>query len=179
MIEFRDVTKVYGSNDTHALENVNIKIEDGEFVFIVGSSGAGKSTFLKLIMHEEKPTSGEVIVNGYASTKMKKRQVPYYRRTMGIVFQDFRIIPKMSVYDNVAFAMRVIGTKEKEIRKLQQETKNPGYTIIPVKLYIDENGRAKLEIALAKGKKVYDKRESIKERTDKREMDRTMKSFKR
>ena len=104
MIEFRDVTKVYGSNDTHALENVNIKIEDGEFVFIVGSSGAGKSTFLKLIMHEEKPTSGEVIVNGYASTKMKKRQVPYYRRTMGIVFQDFRIIPKMSVYDNVAFA---------------------------------------------------------------------------
>ena len=68
-------------------------------------------------MHEEKPTSGEVIVNGYASTKMKKRQVPYYRRTMGIVFQDFRIIPKMSVYDNVAFAMRVIGTKEKDIRK--------------------------------------------------------------
>jgi cell division transport system ATP-binding protein len=117
VIEFRDVTKIYGSNDTHALENVNIKIEDGEFVFIVGSSGAGKSTFLKLIMHEEKPTSGEVIVNGYASTKMKKRQVPYYRRTMGIVFQDFRIIPKMSVYDNVAFAMRVIGTKEKDIRK--------------------------------------------------------------
>lgn len=117
MIEFRDVTKIYDSNDTHALENVNIKIEDGEFVFIVGSSGAGKSTFLKLIMHEEKPTSGEVIVNGYSSTKMKKKQVPYYRRTMGIVFQDFRIIPKMSVYDNVAFAMRVIGTKEKEIRK--------------------------------------------------------------
>ena len=117
MIEFRDVTKIYDSNDTHALENVNIKIEDGEFVFIVGSSGAGKSTFLKLIMHEEKPTSGEVIVNDYASTKMKKKQVPYYRRTMGIVFQDFRIIPKMSVYDNVAFAMRVIGTKEKEIRK--------------------------------------------------------------
>ena len=117
MIEFRDVTKIYDSNDTHALENVNIKIEDGEFVFIVGSSGAGKSTFLKLIMHEEKPTSGEVIVNGYTSTKMKKKQVPYYRRTMGIVFQDFRIIPKMSVYDNVAFAMRVIGTKEKEIRK--------------------------------------------------------------
>ena len=117
MIEFRDVTKIYDSNDTHALENVNIKIEDGEFVFIVGSSGAGKSTFLKLIMHEEQPTSGEVIVTGYSSTKMTKKQVPYYRRTMGIVFQDFRIIPKMSVYDNVAFAMRVIGTKEKEIRK--------------------------------------------------------------
>ena len=117
MIEFRDVTKIYDSNGTHALEKVNLKIEDGEFVFVVGSSGAGKSTFLKLIMHEEKPTEGEVIVNGYSSDKLKKKQVPYYRRTMGIVFQDFRIIPKMSVYDNVAFAMRVIGAKEKEIRK--------------------------------------------------------------
>lgn len=117
MIEFRDVTKVYGSTDTKALSNVNIKIEDGEFVFVVGSSGAGKSTFLKLIMHEEKPTEGEVIVGDYSSATMKKKQVPYYRRTMGIVFQDFRLIPKMSVYDNVAFAMRVIGAKEKEIRK--------------------------------------------------------------
>ena len=117
MIEFKDVTKIYDSNGTKALDNVNIKIDDGEFVFVVGSSGAGKSTFLKLIMHEEKPTEGEVIVNGYSSSKLKKRMVPYYRRTMGIVFQDFRIIPKMSVYDNVAFAMRVIGAKEKDIRK--------------------------------------------------------------
>ena len=117
MIEFRDVSKVYDSNGTKALNHVNIKIEDGEFVFIVGSSGAGKSTFLKLIMHEEKPTEGAVIVGDYSSDTIKKRQVPYYRRTMGIVFQDFRLIPKMSVYDNVAFAMRVIGAKEKEIRK--------------------------------------------------------------
>lgn len=117
MIEFRDVSKVYDSNGTKALNNVNIKIEDGEFVFVVGSSGAGKSTFLKLIMHEEKPTEGAVIVGDYSSETIKKRQVPYYRRTMGIVFQDFRLIPKMSVYDNVAFAMRVIGAKEKEIRK--------------------------------------------------------------
>ena len=117
MIEFRDVTKVYGSNGTKALNNVNIKIEDGEFVFVVGASGAGKSTFLKLIMHEEKPTSGTVIVGDYSSDTIKKKQVPYYRRTMGIVFQDFRLIPKMSVYDNVAFAMRVIGAKEKDIRK--------------------------------------------------------------
>ncbi len=117
MIEFRDVTKVYDSNGTKALSNVNIKIEDGEFVFVVGSSGAGKSTFLKLIMHEEKPTEGAVIVGDYSSETIKKRQIPYYRRTMGIVFQDFRLIPKMSVYDNVAFAMRVIGAKEKEIRK--------------------------------------------------------------
>lgn len=117
MIEFRDVSKVYDSNGTKALNNVNIKIEDGEFVFVVGSSGAGKSTFLKLIMHEEKPSEGAVIVGDYSSETIKKRQVPYYRRTMGIVFQDFRLIPKMSVYDNVAFAMRVIGAKEKEIRK--------------------------------------------------------------
>ena len=117
MIEFKDVTKVYDSNGTKALDNVNIKIDDGEFVFVVGSSGAGKSTFLKLIMSEEKPSDGEVIVNGYSSNTLKKRQIPYYRRTMGIVFQDFRIIPKMTVYDNVAFAMRVIGAKEKDIRK--------------------------------------------------------------
>lgn len=117
VIEFRDVSKVYDSNGTKALNNVNIKIEDGEFVFVVGSSGAGKSTFLKLIMHEEKPSEGAVIVGDYSSETIKKRQVPYYRRTMGIVFQDFRLIPKMSVYDNVAFAMRVIGAKEKEIRK--------------------------------------------------------------
>ncbi|MBQ7740933.1 MAG: cell division ATP-binding protein FtsE [Eubacterium sp.] len=117
MIEFKDVTKVYESNGTKALDNVNMKIEDGEFVFVVGSSGAGKSTLLKLIMQEEKPSEGEVIVNGYSSLEMKKKTIPYYRRTMGIVFQDFRIIPKMSVYDNVAFAMRVIGAKDKDIRK--------------------------------------------------------------
>ena len=117
VIEFRNVSKVYDSTDTHALNHVNIKIEDGEFVFVVGSSGAGKSTFLKLIMHEEQPTEGEVIFNEYSSATLKKRQVPYYRRTMGIVFQDFRLIPKMTVYDNVAFAMRVIGAKEKDIRK--------------------------------------------------------------
>lgn len=117
MIEFRNVSKVYDSNGTHALSNVNIKIEDGEFVFVVGSSGAGKSTFLKLIMHEEKPTEGEIIFNDYSSSTLKKKMVPYYRREMGIVFQDFRLIPKMTVYDNVAFAMRVIGAKEKEIRK--------------------------------------------------------------
>ena len=84
---------------------------------LVGFPNAGKSTFLKLINAEEKPTEGEVIVNGYSSKTLKKRKVPYYRRTMGIVFQDFRIIPKMTVYDNVAFAMRVIGAKEKDIRK--------------------------------------------------------------
>ena len=117
VIEFRNVSKVYDSTDTHALNHVNIKIEDGEFVFVVGSSGAGKSTFLKLIMHEEKPTEGEVIFNEYSSATLKKRQVPYYRRTMGIVFQDFRLIEKKTVYENLGFAMRAVGSSPREIKK--------------------------------------------------------------
>ena len=116
MIEFKHVSKTY-NNGTNALRDVSIKIEDGEFVFIVGSSGAGKSTFLKIIMREQVASSGTVIINNFNLNKMKKREIPKFRRTMGIVFQDFRLIPNMTVYDNVAFAMRVIGAKEKDIRK--------------------------------------------------------------
>lgn len=116
MIEFRDVSKVY-ENGTHALNNVNIKIDKGEFVFVVGASGAGKSTFLKLIMREEVPTHGTVIIKDCDLSTLSRGDIPYFRRGLGIVFQDFRLIPKMTVYDNVAFAMRVIGTKEKQIRK--------------------------------------------------------------
>ncbi|MBQ8860559.1 MAG: cell division ATP-binding protein FtsE [Ruminococcus sp.] len=116
MIEFRNVSKTY-PNGTHALYDVNLTVEKGEFVFIVGASGAGKSTFLKLIMHEETPTSGAIIVNDMHLEKLKRRKVPYLRRTMGIVFQDFRLIGKMSVYDNVAFAMRCLGKKTKTIKK--------------------------------------------------------------
>ena len=116
MIEFRGVYKKY-SNGTEALKDVNIHIEDGEFVYIVGKSGAGKSTFLKLIMHEEKPSAGEVIVNNFKFSRLKRRDVPYLRRTMGIVFQDFRLINTMNVFDNVAFAMRVTGATRREIRK--------------------------------------------------------------
>ncbi|MCR4925363.1 MAG: cell division ATP-binding protein FtsE [Clostridiales bacterium] len=116
MIELKNVSKTY-SNGTQALKNVNLKIEQGEFVFVVGASGAGKSTFLKLILREEVPTSGEIIVNNYNLVTLKKKEIPYFRRTMGVVFQDFRLIQNMTVYDNVAFAMRVIGAKEKEIRK--------------------------------------------------------------
>ena len=116
MVELNSVSKTYG-NTFEALKDVNLTINDGEFVFIVGASGAGKSTFLKLIMREEVPTSGTVIINGYNLNKMRKRDVPYFRRTMGIIFQDFRLIPDMRVYDNVAFALRVTGTKEREVRK--------------------------------------------------------------
>lgn len=116
MIEFKNVSKTY-DNGTQALKNVNLRIDDGEFVFVVGSSGAGKSTFLKIIMREQVANSGTVLINGFNLNTMRKRDIPMLRRTMGIVFQDFRLIPTMTVFDNVAFAMRVIGTKEKEIRK--------------------------------------------------------------
>ena len=116
MIDFKNVSKTY-DNGTQALKNVNLRIEDGEFVFVVGSSGAGKSTFLKIIMREQVANSGTVLINGFNLNTMRKRDIPMLRRTMGIVFQDFRLIPTMTVFDNVAFAMRVIGTKEKEIRK--------------------------------------------------------------
>ncbi len=116
MIEFQNVSKTY-ANGTKALKNVNLKVEKGEFVFIVGSSGAGKSTFLKLIMGEEKANFGEVIVNGKKLSSLRNRDIPYLRRTMGIVFQDFRLIDTMTVYENVAFAMHVVGASPKNIRK--------------------------------------------------------------
>lgn len=116
MIEFKGVHKTYDSG-IKALRDVNLQIDKGEFVFIVGSSGAGKSTFLKLIMREEVANAGDVIVNGYNLSRLKRRDVPYFRRTMGIVFQDFRLINKMNVYDNVAFAMRVTGASRREIRR--------------------------------------------------------------
>ena len=116
MIEFIDVTKSY-SVGTHALRGVSMQIEDGEFVFLVGPSGSGKSTIIKLITGELKPTSGTVHVNGYSLERIRKREVPYLRRTVGVVFQDFRLIDTKTVYENVAFAMRAIGAKEEEIRE--------------------------------------------------------------
>lgn len=116
MIEFKNVSKVY-NNGTEALRNLSLSIAKGEFVFIVGSSGAGKSTFLKLIMREEVPNSGEIVINGRKLSTVRKRDVPYLRRTMGIVFQDFRLIDKMTVYDNAAFAMHIVGASDREIRK--------------------------------------------------------------
>ena len=117
MIKFEGVSKVYESTKTKALNNFSVEIETGEFVFIVGSSGAGKSTLLKLMMREEVPTSGTININGYDLNSIKKSKIPYFRRSLGIVFQDFRLIPTMNVYDNVAYAMRVIGARENAIRK--------------------------------------------------------------
>ena len=116
VIEFRGVSKVY-NNGTEALHNINLKIEEGEFVFVVGSSGAGKSTFVKLITCEERPSKGQLLVAGEDVSKIRKGKIPYVRRKMGIVFQDFRLIEHMTVYDNVAFAMRVVGASGRTIRK--------------------------------------------------------------
>ena len=116
MIEFNDVVKSYREGND-ALKGVNMQIEDGEFCFLVGPSGSGKSTIIKLITGELKPTSGTVHVNGYSLERIRKREIPYLRRTVGVVFQDFRLISKMTVYDNVAFAMRVVGSREREIRE--------------------------------------------------------------
>ncbi len=115
MIEFKDVFKTY-ENGTRALKGASLTIEDGEFVFIVGPSGSGKSTVLKLITGELVPTDGYVEVNGYDLTRIKLSKLPYMRRTLGVVFQDFRLIADKSVYENVAFAMRVVGASNKEIR---------------------------------------------------------------
>ena len=116
MIDFKHVTKVYEPKIT-ALKDVNVHIDKGEFVFVLGHSGAGKSTFLKLMLREEKATKGEVIVNGYNLSKIKERDIPYMRRTLGVVFQDFRLIPNLTAYENIAFAMRVTNIDEKEIKR--------------------------------------------------------------
>lgn len=115
MVEFNDVSVTYSSG-VDALNSVNLKINDGDFAFVVGSSGAGKSTLIKLVLKEIDATSGTVIVNGFNLNKLKKRKIPNLRRTIGVVFQDFRLIPTMTVYENVAFVLRVIDAPVKYIR---------------------------------------------------------------
>lgn len=116
MIRFVDTTKVY-SNGVVGIKNLTLRIEKGEFVFVIGASGSGKSTFLKLIMHEETPSEGEVYVNGYSVHNMPKSEVPYLRRSLGVVFQDFRLLPNKTAYDNVAFAMQIVEALPREIRR--------------------------------------------------------------
>lgn len=116
MILFSNVTKTY-ENGTKALDNISFFIERGEFVFIVGPSGAGKSTLIKLLMHEETATAGDVIINNVNVGALKQNQIPYLRRNMGVVFQDFRLLPKKTVYENVSFAMEIVGASKRAIRR--------------------------------------------------------------
>ena len=116
MIEFKDVVKSYVEGNT-ALQGVSLHIDDGEFVFLVGPSGSGKSTVIKLITGETKLTEGSVVVNDFHLESIRDKDIPYLRRTVGVVFQDFRLIANKTVYENVAFAMRVIGARDREIRK--------------------------------------------------------------
>ena len=119
MIELKNVEHVY-PNGTKALNGINLHIDDKEFVFLVGASGSGKSTIIRLLISEIFPTKGSVYVNGYYLEKIRKREVPFLRRTVGVVFQDFRLIANKTVFENVAFAMRVIGASEKEINRRVQ-----------------------------------------------------------
>ena len=116
MIEFRNVCKTYDTG-TEAVHNANFKIEKGDFAFLVGSSGSGKSTLIKLILKEEEPTSGNIIINGKDTTFLKQNKVPFLRRSMGVVFQDFRLLPDKTVYENVAFAMYIVKATPRHIRR--------------------------------------------------------------
>ena len=117
MVQMNNVTKVYDSSNTVALDNVDLTINEGEFVFLVGPSGSGKTTLMKLITGEVFATSGHVIVNDFDMTNIRRSKLPKVRRSLGVIFQDFRLIENMTVYDNVAFVMRVVGAAPKEIKK--------------------------------------------------------------
>ena len=126
MIHLKNVTKIYEQNNVMALNNVSIDIEAGEFVFVVGASGSGKSTLMKLLMHEELVTSGEIVVDGKDVVNMKPKEVPYLRRSLGVIFQDYRLLSDKTVYENVAFAMQVIEAP----RRLMQRTVNAVLDIV-------------------------------------------------
>ena len=115
MIRLKDVEKTY-ENGTKALQGISFTIEDGEFVFLVGPSGSGKSTIIKLLTGEVIPTAGRVMVNGFSMSRISDRQIPYMRRTIGVIFQDFRLIPKKTVFDNLSLAMRAVGATLRDIR---------------------------------------------------------------
>ena len=126
MIHLKDVTKIYKDNNVLALDKVSLDIERGEFVFIVGTSGSGKSTLMKLLMHEEVATSGSIVVNGKDVTKLKPKEIPYLRRNLGVIFQDYRLLEDKTVYENVAFAMQVIEAP----RRIMQRSVNTVLDIV-------------------------------------------------
>ena len=158
MIEFRNVSKVYNKN-VKALTNVNINIDKGEFVFLVGPSGAGKSTFIKILLKEVEPSTGNIVMGNEDLSKIKRRQIPYHRRKIGMVFQDFRLIPTLNVYENVAFAMRVVGASPKEIRKrvpmvLSLVGLSNKYKMFPTELSGGEQQRVSIARAIVNNPKV-------------------------
>jgi len=120
VIEMQDVWKTY-ADGTHALRGISVKVDRNEFVYVVGPSGAGKSTFMKLMYREERPTKGSIFVNGFNLEKLRQRKIPYVRRNIGVIFQDYRLLPKLTVFENVAFAMEVIEAPKKIIRKRVME----------------------------------------------------------
>ncbi len=124
MIYFNNVTKIYEDNNAKALENVSFHVEKGEFVFLVGHSGAGKSSIIRMLLCEETPTQGEVIIRGRNIGKLTRKEIPFLRREIGVVFQDFRLLPARTVYENVAFAMRIVGASSRQMRRRIPEVLN-------------------------------------------------------
>ena len=158
MIRLSDVVKEYESGTT-ALKGISLRIEDGEFVFLVGPSGSGKSTIIKLLTGEIVPTSGQIAVNGFSLTNIAERQIPLLRRSVGVIFQDFRLIEKKTVYENLGFAMRAVGSSPREIKKripyvlelVGLEEKTDRY---PNELSGGEQQRVAIARALAKNPKI-------------------------
>ena len=150
MIEFRNVNKTY-TTGTEAVKNANFVIEKGDFAFLVGSSGSGKSTLIKLILKEEEPTSGRIIINGKDTTFIKQSRIPYLRRSMGVVFQDFRLLPDKTVYENVAFAMYIVKATSKHIKRQVPMLLSLVGLSAKAKMYPDElSGGEQQRVALAR-----------------------------
>lgn len=159
MVQMNDVKMVYGNTEAAALNGISFTINEGEFVFLVGPSGSGKTTIIKLITGELSPTSGQITVNGFDMQGIKRRKLPKLRRTLGVIFQDFRLIDKMTVYENVAFAMRVVGASNKEIRRrVPQVLELVGLADrekrFPAELSGGEQQRVSIARALAKNPKI-------------------------
>ena len=159
MIRLEKVTKTYGENHTHALDEVSLNIQKGEFVFIVGDSGAGKSTLFKLLIKELQPTSGEIYINGKRVTRLRRRKIPILRRDIGVVFQDFRLLKDRNVYENIAFAQRVISAPPKKIRRNVAEVLtltgiSEKYRFFPDQLSGGEQQRVALARALVNRPKI-------------------------
>jgi cell division transport system ATP-binding protein len=150
MIEMQDVIKKY-SNGTTAIRGLDVSIDQGEFVYVVGPSGAGKSTFVKLMYREEKATEGKIFVANWNLIKLKNREVPFLRREVGVVFQDYKLLPKKTVYENVAYAMQVIGKKPKDIKKRTMEVLDLVGLKHKVRMFPDElSGGEQQRVAIAR-----------------------------